>query len=103
MNNQIDKDYPPKVGDYVKPDHWITGGEHLQSGTDYKDSDFPGCQFYLKTGYIVGITQIAVNITLTGKPRFVQGAWKTRCQIEFVGDGQPSEFTRGFVIGQNWA
>lgn len=89
----------PLVGDFVHPDEWKMG-ENLLADDGFKDSSFPGCEFRLPGGLDY---KLAVNIRVTGKPHFLyelggQSWCKSRCKIEFVGDGEPSEFTGGWIF-----
>ena len=89
----------PQVGDFVKPEGWQIG-EFLYEGSNYSDSSFPGCRFYLATNSGGPITHLAVNIKVTGrKPQDYRkdGAEKWACRIEFVGDGVPSSFSKGYI------
>jgi len=90
----------PEIGNTVQPDGWPTFGT-LQEGTDYRDSEFPGCQFYLTSGKHEGVV-FAVNIKVTGKPHytFPNTNWlKSRCKVEFVQDeGKPSNFYSGWIF-----
>lgn len=88
------KNWTPEIGDYVKPDLWVIG-ELLMETDDFKDHSFPGCQFRIRTIY----TDLAVNVTVTSRGiRKFQGSWGwVRVKIEFVGDGEPSEFTGGWM------
>ena len=81
------------VGDFVQPDGWKIG-ELLTEDDGFKDSSFPGCQFrLLSTG-----GELAVNVRITGKERWLdKGSKWFRCEIEFVGDGKESQFTRGWL------
>lgn len=89
------------VGDYVEPDGWRGLGGNLQSGSDYSDSSFAGCAFYLPTRH--DSMQIASNIRITGRTlQKRKGAYWVRVEIEFVGDGEPSEFTGGWMLQDNW-
>ena len=82
----------PAVNDLIQPDLWPIGAI-LEESDDYKDSSFPGCSFY-----ILGThgKRVAVNVTVTGRRPNRHGAF--RCRIEFVGDGEPSEFSGGTII-----
>jgi hypothetical protein len=94
----------PETGDTVQPDGWDTWGI-LTKGSDYSDTSFPGCEFYLKldkTG-----AKYAVNITLTGRGHVLDifkdaydktvKFYKRRCRVEFVHDGQPNEFSGAWI------
>lgn len=89
--------YEPKIGDFVHPDEWDLG-ENLKAADGYRNSSFPGCQFRLPSRG----EDLAVNITVTGKPRFRKNSgsrlfWRSRVKIEFVGDGEPSTFSGGWI------
>jgi len=86
--------YIPEVGDYVKPDGWNIG-ESLKEDDGFKDSMFPGCQFRLHS--IGG--ELAVNIKITSRMyRVFHGSWGwLRVEIEFVGDGEESQFCGGWL------
>ena len=90
-----------KVGDNVIGDEW-PGGNYAKLGTseDYKDDLFPGCDFRLEDtcGKLIGY---AVNIKVTGKPRWDGWSWHSRCKIEIVGDGEPSTFFGGLLFHKN--
>ena len=83
-----------KVGDYIQGDEWPSYAyAELGKAEDYTDNSFPGCDFRLKDhdklrGY-------AINIKVTGKPRWNGYTWQSRCKIEIVGDGEPSTFFGG--------
>ena len=86
----------PKIGDHLIADGWYLG-ENLLPSDGYKDSSFPGCQFRVQLHKY----KVAINLEITGKvnrriPK--NGAWGRRCRIEIVGDGEPSKFTRGWII-----
>ena len=86
--------YQPEVGDYVHPDDWQFG-ELLKEDDGFKDASFPGCQFRLPS---CG-GDLAVNVVVTGrKVRCCSGSWGwVRVKIEFVGDGEASDFTGGWL------
>ena len=94
--------YAPKIGDFVVPDKWIFG-EKLETDDGYSDTEFPGCQFRLRsTPRGVPLGSLAVNIKITG--RDLQYHWngqRLRVKIEFVGDGEPSQFTGGWLFPRN--
>ena len=80
------------VGDFVQPDGWSLG-ELLTEDDGFKDSSFPGCQFRLHSAG----GELAVNVRVTGKERWDKGHNWFRCEVEFVGDGEPSTKTRGWL------
>jgi hypothetical protein len=82
-----------QIGDWVEPGGWKSG-MGLEKGLDYTDSCFPGCAFYLPSWQYTAI-RYAVNIKITGKKPNRDGMF--RCEIEFVGDGEPSTFCGGWI------
>lgn len=86
------------TGFYIAPDQWPAyGGNILIRADDYSDDSFPGCQYRLPS---CG-GNLAVNVTITGRKSHYTGfsnRYKTRIKIEYVGDGTPSQFDRGFVF-----
>lgn len=82
------------VGDAVQPDEWQLWGTLEKDSHPFSDSSFSGCQFRLPCKDC----KLAVNIETTGKPKWNGRTWKSRCKIEFVGDGEPSEFSGGVVF-----
>lgn len=85
--------HEPRAGDYVVPDPWPCGGR-LEQDHGYSDSEFPGCQFRLPSSW----GRLAVNVSATGRPHYtIARTLRSRCRIEFVGDGQPSEFAGGWI------
>lgn len=87
--------YTPKVGDSVQGDKWGFP-EELKPSDGYSDSSYPGCQFRVHTthGFELGI-----NIKVSGSPKYIgNGRYKSRIQIEFVGDGEPSTFSGGWIF-----
>ena len=93
-----------KVGDYVCPDGWGGWGEGLQEDDGFKDGSFPGCQFRLRLR-CHPCYPLAVNIKITSrKANYRQGnyGWY-RCKIEFVGDGEPSQFSGGWIFIPDYA
>lgn len=84
-----------KIGDNVKGDLW-PWHETLEEDDGLKDSGFPGCQFRLSFPRDETI-KLAVNIKVTGSPRWNGMMHQSRCKIEFVGDYEPSTFTGGIL------
>ena len=85
---------------YIEPDRWNTG-EKLKESDGYSDSSFPGCQYRIPAGFdgVEHRYQLAVNISISGRKshQLDYGRYKTRVKIEWVGDGEPSTFSRGWV------
>lgn len=87
-------DATPEVGSYVKPDGWMYG-THLEAGLT---CEFWKCDFYMPLNSGGPIKAVAANIVVTG--RTVQrkaGMYMVRVRIEFVGDGDPSTYTSGYM------
>jgi len=79
------------VGSYVVPELWRFGGRLTAS-------DWDKAQFYLPTNQPV-VKEVATNVTVTGRTlQRRQGSLYVRCQIEFVGDGEPSTFSGGWML-----
>ena len=80
----------------IQLDCWDTF-ETVEVDTDtYTDSDWDGCEYRISSG--VAVKDVAVNVKLTGRKSFPHGnAYRTRCKVEFVGDGEPSRFHAGIV------
>ena len=102
--------YTPVLGDAVAPDGWRGDFGNLLEGAENSNDAFPGCQFFITLNNGGPITQLAVNLTISGRKRhFVAPAylpgeerstinrWRQRVKIEFVGDCEPSTFTKGWV------
>ena len=80
------------VGDSIKGDEWQFG-ELLTESDGFSDSSFPGCQFRVELwGKDVNL---AVNVKTTGRPKWNGLRYQSRCKIEAVGDGKPSNFFGG--------
>ena len=90
-------DVTPKVGSLV----WLGEnpvGELLTPGSKFKDSGFPGCDFYLPTGSAGPVKKVAVNVKVTGKTlQKKHGDYCVKVKIEFVGDCEPSTFAPGWM------
>jgi len=85
-----------KIGDGLKADNWKLA-EPLREGAEFADKGFIGCQFRVNVkGY-----QIAVNVVITGKPKFNGFNYQSRCKIEFVGDCCNSIFSGGLLYQKN--
>jgi hypothetical protein len=86
----------PVIGDTILADGWRGIVEMLREGDKPVDSGYPGCQFRV-TCFQTDVT-LAVNVTTTGQPKWVNGIYKSRCKIEFVGDCEPSTFAGGYIF-----
>lgn len=86
-----------KLGDMIKPDGWHLG-ELLLIG-DEPMSGWKGCQFRVKTynSAFVYPYGMPVNVEITGNAKYKSGATVSRCRIEFVKDGEPSEYSGGYI------
>lgn len=92
----------PKAGDRIQADGWslpeLIFDDDITPG--YKDSEWPGCQFRYES-YRSG-WHIAINVRVTGGPKWNGRCWKSRCKIEFVGDGEPSTFSGGYLFTDSY-
>ncbi len=90
--------HTPKVGDYLVPDRWGWIGNKLTESDGFKDSSFPGCQFRISATANPEYS-LAINLTVTGKPHYgdIYEQRKIRVKIEWVGDGEPSTFSGGWL------
>jgi len=90
--------YEAEPGDRLEPDGWNGQFETLEKSDGFKDSSFPGCQFRLPSGNYNSV-KYAVNITIANKKPADTWWWKgkVRVKIEWVGDGKPSTFSRGWL------
>jgi len=87
--------HTPRVGDWLIPDQWDTSSE-LKAGDDPLDHHWAGCQFRVYGR----MSTVGVNLRLTGAPHIQRGdgwRYKSRVKIEFVGDGEPSTFSGGWL------
>ena len=88
-----------EIGNYITPDEWKSGGLLIESD-GYSDEEFPGCQFRLKSGNYTDVSY-AVNVKVTGrKINYDMISKRIRVEIEFVGDGEPSTKTHGWMFLQ---
>jgi len=86
------------VGDTIKGDEW-RWHYMLCEDDGFKDSSFPGCQF--RVNIDDKDIMMAVNVKITGKPRWNGYKYQSRCKIEAVGDGEPSSFFGGVLYHNN--
>lgn len=86
------REVEPKVGSYLVPEQW-------RFGNRLKPSSWDKAQFYLPTNSGGPVKEVAVNVTVTGRTlqRRTDSLY-VRCKIEFVGDGEPSTFTGGWLL-----
>jgi hypothetical protein len=87
-----------QIGDVIRfGEHKIC--KRLLPGDNFSDSGYPGCQFRIPVNGGMGpIPSVAVNVKITGKKSVrYNGDYWLRCQIEFVGDCEPSTFCAGFI------
>lgn len=94
MNN--DDKVTPVIGGVVRRGK-RTISDVLLEGDKFCDSGYPGCQFRIKLWIDGPIKSIAVNVKITGKTwTKYNGSFWVRCQIEYVGDCEPSTFEQGW-------
>ena len=81
-----------KLDSYIVPEGWRFGGR-LQA------SNWEAAQFYLPTNSGGPVESLAVNVQITGKTlQRRNGSSMVKVKIEFVGDGEPSTFTGGWML-----
>jgi len=92
--NTVTNDF---IGLNVKPDEWEYASTLVKSD-GFSDSSFAGCQYRLPSNCAMDY-EIAVNIKITGRKShdLYHGRYRTRVQIEFVGDDSPSVFSGGWM------
>ena len=80
----------------IQADGWrVAEGVAVDNDT-FTDGSWSGCDYRITTGAAKGL---AVNVHITGRKSFGTRfyTWKTRVKIEFVKDGEESEFVGGIV------
>lgn len=96
MSNSITiygQEVAAELGAYILPDGWTSGtGNNLEAAT------FQGADFKLPSGRYADV-YYHVNIKVTG--RTIQKTSRlsraVRVQIEWVRDGEPNEFSNGWM------
>ena len=83
---------------YLHPDNWNIG-ETITLADTYMDMSFPGCEYRIPAGLPELGWELAINLKISGRKSFHLefGRYKTRVAIEFVGDGEPSTFSHGWI------
>ncbi len=88
---QYYKNTSPQIGSYIIADTWENRGGVRLIKSDWNEAQF---RAPLKLN-------LAVNIKVTGRtvqfPYKSSTAGRVRIQIEFVGDGEPSQFVGGWM------
>jgi len=91
--------HTPQIHDYLVPDQWGVG-EWLKPSDGFSDSSFPGCQFRVPSSQYP-YYELAINLKVTGKPHTIyvnnRQSYKSRVKVEFVGDGEPSTYSGGWL------
>lgn len=89
----------PKVGDYLVPDTWPNGiGALLTVGHEPIGApwNYGGSPFCIQGQHSAS----PINVTITG--RLVNyrkfGRPAMRCRIEWLQDGEPSDFSHGWIV-----
>lgn len=89
-------EYQAKIGSYILVDD-ETIGHNLHKGSDYSDSGFPGCQFYLPRNTLPN--GLACNVEITGRTlQRKNGAYYIKVKITWVGDCEPNTETSGWML-----
>ena len=85
----------PKLGDGLYPDGWpVWASAPLEAGESACMPGFPGSQFRVTASRFTA----AVNVTRTGHNRRTDDGVCIRVRIEWVGDCEPSTFSRGWLV-----
>jgi len=91
-----DETVEPKIGSFIKPDGWALGSK-------LEASDWDAAAFRIPLNSAGPITSLAVNVIVTGRTWQRRNAsYYVRVRIEFVGDGEPSTFTTGWMHREGW-
>lgn len=92
-----------EIDDYIDLDN-DSCGEHLREGDNPVDDSYPGCQFRLPLNNGGPVDSLGVNVKVTGCHHYLgDGRSRSRCKVEFVGDGEPSTYVRAWVyFDSNW-
>jgi hypothetical protein len=88
-----DRHYP------IQPDLWNVGGHQLITGDSFDVSYFGRGTLRVVTGHET-IKTLAIKIYVTGRkeiPTYTTGTNKIRVKIEFLKDGEDSEFSGGYL------
>jgi hypothetical protein len=83
----------PEAGMFVQPDNW-GGGNKLATCEEWDAADFR-----LDSWNYTDVS-FGVNIEITGRTIQWERTWwqrRVRVRIEFVGDGEPSTFSGGWL------
>jgi hypothetical protein len=84
-----------KVGCCIRPDGWSFGGRLISSAWDKAQFRLPRPAAFSGDP----IQSLAVNVVVTGRTvQLREGGYWVRVRIEFVGDGEPSTFTGGWLL-----
>jgi len=99
--------YIADVGDYVKPDEWVTGWCLSEPNYCYTENNTGVWSFSLESPTLLDVVY-AVNIFVTSRKATVRKSLITncyyrcyRCKIEFVYEGDPSTWSGGWVSERN--
>lgn len=83
----------PMINSFVEPDGWKIGGKLV-------GSKWEKAMFYIESGTLIGITYpINISIVESVKTRIRRNNEWRRVNIEWLKDGEPSQFSRGWMIG----
>ncbi len=93
-----------ETGDYLALDD---GGlsQCLLEGDEPVDESYPGSQFRFPLLNDGPIKSVPINVVVTGRRHYWVGNGKSRsrCKVEFVGDGEPSTYVGAWVyFDSNW-
>lgn len=82
----------PQVGSCIRPEDWPIGNR-------LAPSDWSQADYRLPVNSGGSIYSLAVNVRVSGRTlRKIHGSYYVRVVIEFVGDGEPSTYTGGWML-----
>ena len=91
-------EFKAKPGMTIYPDLWPPSGTEIIDSDEYEKWYFGYEMLRLKT-YQEFIPSVAVKITITGRViKYTSCDKRLRCRIEFLKDGEPSDFTGGWIV-----
>ena len=86
---------------YIQPDLWPSGGWMIKPSDDFDKKYFGGDVLRVDCGHgDMYPNGLAIKIKITGRTwqREYRGAnYRIRIEIEFLGDGEPSDFSGGWL------
>jgi len=88
----------PFVGKYLIPDGWRGQGSKIVDSSEYDKTYFGFDVLRLPSGHYENVSS-AVRVRVTSRlVTVVDGFSKVRCEIEWLKDGEDSEFSHGWLF-----